>query len=54
MSDSPSIESMWRDMLTNRESPLYKKGRIFKHVPGDPRCRASAVSNPVLTTVIRV
>ncbi len=35
----PIIESMWREMLTNRESPLYKKGRIFKHVPGDPRCR---------------
>lgn len=36
---SPTIEAMWREMLTSRESPVYKKGRLFKHVPGDPRCR---------------
>jgi adenylate cyclase len=53
VSDNPSIESMWRDMLTNRESPLYKKGRIFKHVPGDPRCRLckiplAGIASPVL------
>jgi len=44
---------MWRDMLTNPESPLYKKGRIFKHVPGDPRCRLcriplGGIAGPVL------
>lgn len=48
-----TIESMWRDMLTNRESPLYKKGRIFKHVPGDPRCRLcriplAGIASPIL------
>lgn len=53
MSNSPSIESMWREMLTNRESPLYKKGRIFKHVPGEPRCRLcriplAGIAGPVL------
>lgn len=40
-------------MLTNPESPLYKKGRIFKHVPGDPRCRLcriplGGIAGPVL------
>lgn len=44
---------MWHDMLTNRENPLYKKGRIFKHVPGDPRCRLcriplGGIAGPVL------
>jgi adenylate cyclase len=53
VSDDPTIESMWREMLTNRESPLYKKGRIFKHVPGDPRCRLcriplGGIAGPVL------
>jgi adenylate cyclase len=48
-----TIESMWRDMLTNRESPLYRKGRIFKRVPGDPRCRLcriplAGIASPVL------
>lgn len=50
---SSDIESMWREMLTNRESPLYKKGRIFKHVPGDPRCKLcriplGGIASPVL------
>ena len=53
MTNDPSIETMWREMLTNRESPLYKKGRIFKHVPGSPRCRLcriplAGIASPVL------
>lgn len=32
-------EEQWRDLLTNRDSPLYRYGRILKHIPGDPRCK---------------
>ena len=49
----PTIEAMWRDMLTNPEAALYKKGRIFRHVPGDPRCRLcriplGGIAGPIL------
>jgi adenylate cyclase len=53
MSEKPTNEAMWREMLTNRDAPLYKKGRIFRHVPGDPRCRLcriplGGIASPVL------
>jgi adenylate cyclase len=49
----PTIEALWRDMLTNPEAALYKKGRIFRHVPGDPRCRLcriplGGIAGPIL------
>ncbi|MGQ0848056.1 MAG: adenylate/guanylate cyclase domain-containing protein [Actinomycetota bacterium] len=53
MKQGSNVETMWREMLTNPDSPLYKKGRIFKHVPGDPRCRLcriplGGIAGPVL------
>jgi adenylate cyclase len=36
-------EAMWREVLTSRDSPLYRKARVYKHVPGDPRCKMCKV-----------
>lgn len=37
--ETKNVEELWRDVLTNRDSPLYRYGRILKHIPGDPRCK---------------
>jgi adenylate cyclase len=47
------LEAMWRDVLTNPDSPFYKYGRIRKHFPGDPRCKLcklplGGISAPIL------
>lgn len=47
------IEELWRDLLTNRDSPLYRYGRVLKHIPGDPRCKMcklplGGMASPVL------
>jgi adenylate cyclase len=44
---------MWRDVLTNPDSPFYRYGRIRKHIPGSPRCKLcklplGGVATPIL------
>jgi adenylate cyclase len=34
----PEVEALWRYVLTDPDGPL-KRSRLFKHVPGDPRCK---------------
>ena len=33
------LEEIWRDALTNPDSPFYRYGRIRKHFTGNPRCK---------------
>ena len=47
------LEEIWRDVLTNPDSPFYKYGRIRKHFPGDPRCKLcklplGGIATPIL------
>ena len=47
------LEEMWREVLTNPDSPFYKYGHIRKHFPGNPRCKLcklplGGVASPVL------
>ena len=47
------LETMWRDVLTNPDSPFYKYGRVRKHIPGSPRCKLcklplGGVATPIL------
>lgn len=39
----PQIEALWREVLTDPESPIRRKVGFYKHVPGDPRCKLCRV-----------
>lgn len=50
---TPEIEAVWHEILTNPAAPLYRKARILKRIPGDPRCKMcrlplGGVATPVL------
>jgi adenylate cyclase len=35
----PEVEALWRSMLTDPDSPIRRKIGLYKHIPGDPRCK---------------
>jgi adenylate cyclase len=35
----PDIERLWREILTDPDSPMRRKVGVYKHIPGDPRCK---------------
>ncbi|HWB90083.1 MAG TPA: adenylate/guanylate cyclase domain-containing protein [Acidimicrobiia bacterium] len=48
-------ERAWRDVLTNPDSPIYRYGRIRKHIPGAPRCKLCSLPlGGVATPVLRL
>ena len=49
------LEELWRDVLTNPDSPMYRYGRIRKHIPGDPRCKLCKVPlGGIATPILRL
>ena len=49
------LEELWRDMLTNPDSPIYRYGRIRKHFPGNPRCKLCKVPlGGIATPILRL
>lgn len=43
MTDAPTNEELWRDLLTEHDSPTLHMRRRFKHYPGNPRCKQCLV-----------
>ena len=43
MADEPTNEQLWRDLLTEHDSPTLKMRRRLKRYPGNPRCKQCLV-----------
>jgi hypothetical protein len=49
------LEELWRNVLTNPNSPIYRYGRIRKHFPGNPRCKLCKVPlGGIATPILRL